>query len=84
MIGRQRKIDIFTKERRAKLIEEIIKYFETKRGEEIGVLAAEDLLDFFVESVANDIRNHTVENAKLVVKQNFENMEVDLEMLINK
>jgi uncharacterized protein (DUF2164 family) len=80
----KRKWDFFTKARRESLIREIITYFETKRGEQIGVLAAEDLLDFFLESVSGDIHNRTVENAKSVVKQNFENLEVDLDMLVDK
>lgn len=84
MLDTKRKWDWFTKEKKAGLVREIITYYETKRGEEIGVLAAEDLLDFFLELVSKDIHNKTIDDARNVVRQNLENLDVDLDMLRDK
>lgn len=71
-------------ERKAKIIREIVDYFNAERDEEIGVLAAEEILDFFLEAVGKDIYNKAVEDAKVTVKKGLENLEVDLEVLFNK
>ena len=80
----QRKWDIITKEKREKLIQEIITYFKTKREQEIGVLAAEDILDFFLEALCEDIYNKAIDDAKAAIKQSFENLEIDLDLLFHK
>lgn len=80
----KRKWDILSKERRGGLIREITAYFEKERGEEIGMLAAEDMLDFFQEALSKDIYNRAIEDAKITVKQNAENLEIDLDVLMNK
>ncbi|MGL5831231.1 MAG: DUF2164 domain-containing protein [Candidatus Altimarinota bacterium] len=71
-------------ERKAKIIREIVDYFNAERDEEIGVLAAEEILDFFLEAVGKDIYNKSVEDAKGTVKKGLENLEVDLDVLFNK
>lgn len=71
-------------DRKAKIIREIVDYFNAKRDEEIGVLAAEEILDFFLEAVGKDIYNKAVEDAKATVKKGLENLEIDLDVLFNK
>lgn len=80
----KRKFDLLTKERKQALIKEIITFFKTKRDEEIGIIAAEEILDFFLEALAEDIFNKGIEKSKDVIKQNFENLEIDLDLLLNK
>jgi len=80
----KRKWDVLTKERRESLIKEIITYFKTKRDEELGILAAEDILDFFLENLHKDIYNKAVEDSKVTIKQNFDNLEIDLDLLFDK
>lgn len=80
----KRKWDILSKERRSGLIREIVTYFEKERGEEIGMLAAEDILDFFQEALSKDIYNRAIEDAKMIIKQNAENLEIDIDLLKNK
>jgi len=48
------------------------------------MLAADDMLEFFMKILSEDIYNRAVDDAKNVVKQNFENLEVDLYLLLNK
>jgi uncharacterized protein (DUF2164 family) len=71
-------------ERRRKCIKDIIAFFQDERDTEIGVIAAEEVLDFFLETLAEDIYNKGVEDAKNVFKQKLEDLEIDLDMLLNK
>lgn len=80
----KRKWDILSKERRESLIREIVSYFKTEKDQEIGILAAEDILDFFLEALHKDIYNKAIEEAKITVKQSLENLDIDLDLLFNK
>lgn len=80
----KRKWDLLSKDRRSDLIKEVITYFKTKRDQEIGVIAAEDILDFFLEALSEDIYNKAINDSKTTIKQTFENLEIDLDLLLNK
>lgn len=84
MQNTKRKWDLLSKERRESLIKEIITYFKIEKDQEIGVLAAEDLLDFFLEALHKDIYNKAIEDAKTTIKQSLENIDIDLDLLLNK
>jgi len=77
-------IGFITPERRESVIREIIGYFQTERDTEIGVLAAEEILDFFLEATGKDIYNKAVADSKATIKQGLENLEIDLDLLLNK
>lgn len=80
----KRKLDVLSKECRAALIKDIIIYFETKRDQKIGVIAAEEILDFFLETLSPYIYNKAINDSKTTVKQSLENLEIDLDLLLNK
>jgi uncharacterized protein (DUF2164 family) len=80
----KRKWDLLSKERHAILIKQVITYFKTKRDQEIGVIAAEDILDFFLEALSEEIYNKAINDSKTTIKQTFENLEIDLDLLLNK
>ncbi|MDO8509985.1 MAG: DUF2164 domain-containing protein [bacterium] len=80
----KRKWDLLSKAKRKTCIDEIITFFKQKRGEKIGVIAAEDILDFFLQAIGKDIYNNGVEDSKKLLKRQFENLEVDLDLLLNK
>jgi uncharacterized protein (DUF2164 family) len=79
----KRKWDVLSKEQREALIKKVIAYFKTERDEELGVIAAEDILDFFLESLHKDIYNKAIEDSKTTIKQSFDNLEIDLDLLLN-
>ena len=79
-----RKWDMLSKDRRDSCIKQIITFFKEKRDEEIGVIAAEDILDFFLQSVGEDIYNKGIEDSKEVLKKRFDDLELDLDLLLNK
>ncbi len=76
--------DFLPKEKRDVLIREISAYFETEHDQQIGVIAAEDILDFFLQALGKDIYNKAVGDAKMTIQQSLENLDVDLDTLLRK
>ncbi len=70
-----------TKETRSRLIAEIIGYFQSERDEEIGIIAAEEVLDFFLEKIAPDIYNRGVSDAQAQFKKQLEGLDFELDLL---
>jgi len=73
---------LLTKDQRKSSIEAIITFFSNERGEEIGVIAAEEVLDFFLHDLAGKFYNKGVADAKDTVKKRFDDLEADLDMLV--
>lgn len=80
----KRKWDLLSKEKRDFLIRETIMFFKKERDEDLGMIAAEDILDFFLQSLVGEIYNKAIEDAKITIKQSFENLDIDLDMLLGK
>jgi uncharacterized protein (DUF2164 family) len=83
MKSQKRDWDPLSKERRAGLLREIITHFKTSHDQEIGMLAAEDILDFFLQSLGPDLYRKAINDTRNVVRQNAENLDVDLDLLIH-
>ncbi len=77
----KRKGDLLSKESKDNAIKEIIHYFSTERSEEIGVIAAEDMLHFFLQTCGEDIYRKGVQHTRVVLRQNLDNLETDLDLL---
>lgn len=54
--------------------EEIKKFFYEERDEELGDLASELVLDFFIEKLAKDFYNMGVNDAKNYFEERLENV----------
>ncbi len=61
-----------------KTISLIQDYFAKERDEEIGNLAAEFLLDFFIEEIGAIIYNHAIDDARKYLKLRMEDIEYGL------
>lgn len=78
----QRKMDIqLTSEERGRLIKEIQHFFSEERDEELGIIAAETILDFFTGDLGSIIYNKALDDAKIWLIKRMENTEVDYDML---
>lgn len=55
--------------RKKRIIEDIIEYFYKERGEEIGILAADLLYEFFIESIGSEIYNQGLMDAKKFIEE---------------
>ena len=52
----------------------IIKYFSEERGEDLGELASELVLDFFLEELAPNIYNQGIEDSYVYMKDGIEDL----------
>ncbi|MBT3539305.1 DUF2164 domain-containing protein [Candidatus Parcubacteria bacterium] len=77
----KRSWDVLTKKERRAAIEKIITFFAEERDEEIGIIAAEQVLDFFLELTGGKIYNRAIDNAKDWLKIRLINLDIDAEEL---
>ncbi|MEO6536628.1 MAG: DUF2164 family protein [Candidatus Paceibacterota bacterium] len=68
----ERNTNLLSKEERKIATDAIIGYFFTERKEEIGVIAAEDILNFFLLHVGTQIYNNGLEIARSAIDKGFE------------
>ncbi len=81
MANSGKKWDLLSDETRKRSIQETIDFFKIERDEEIGIIAAGNILDHFLESVAYEIYNSGVEDSLRLLKERFESLELDMESL---
>ena len=67
----------FSPEEKKKMQEEIIYFFQEEREEELGIIGAETILDFFLAVLGETIYNKALDDVKLWLTRNVENMESD-------
>jgi uncharacterized protein (DUF2164 family) len=78
----ERKTSIkLTKEEQNMFINEIQLFFREERNEEIGIIAAEAVMDFFMENIGILIHNKTLDEAKIWFTKRMEDTGFDYEML---
>lgn len=80
----KRKWDLLTKPERKRVSEEIIRFFKEERDEEIGMIAAEEVLDFFLKSSALFIYSKGIEDSKILLQKRFEDISIDLDVMQEK
>lgn len=84
MANIKRSWDLISEDKRKAAIKEIINFFANERSEEIGVIAAETVLDFMLQMMAPDIYNKGVSDSLDFIKERLEGMGPDLEALLKK
>lgn len=75
---------LLTPEQKTSAIEEIIRFFETEREETIGVIAAEEVLDLFLETMGKEIYNNAISNSVKFVKSRLEGLDFEMETSLKK
>ncbi len=80
----KRNWDLISEEKRKESIEEIIYFFKNERDEEIGIIAAESILDHFLQIVGIQIYNKGIEDSIVFLKNRFESIEIDIGSLLKK
>lgn len=63
--------------------EELILFFENERNEKIGVVAAEEILNFFLQSIGSKLYNKGINDAKKVLRSRMDELNYDLDDLID-
>lgn len=75
--------DIISDERRRIIITDIINYFECERGEKMGVIAAEEILDFMLQTFGSDVYNGEASSLNFL-KERFQSLEIDMSAILKK
>lgn len=70
------------KRKKQECIKELIDYFENERDEEIGMIAAENILDQVLQNVAVHLYNKGVNDSISLLNGQLENLQFDMESLI--
>ncbi len=68
----------FSKQHKDKMISEIQRFFYEERGEEIGLIAAENAYDFFKDQLGPYFYNKALRDARELVEQKMNTLEEDL------
>ncbi len=76
-----RKWDTTNKEIQQKCIDEIITRVEEIGDGQVGVIAAQDIIDIVSENLGPEIYNLGVKDAKKAVTERFHDLEVDIDLL---
>ena len=79
----QRKWDIVPPEKKREFLQEVIGFFKRERDQDIGLIAAENVLDFFSDLLGPHFHNKAVQDAKNIIQQALDNVEVDLSVLLD-
>lgn len=66
-----------TSEDKKKLLEEIKHFFSEERGEDLGIIASENVLDFFLDTMGRQIYDKALNDAKYWFQRQMENIESD-------
>lgn len=61
---------------------QLIRFFDKELDEEIGVIAAESILNFFLQQVGPTLYNQGVTDAKLALEKRMDDLNYDLDDLI--
>jgi uncharacterized protein (DUF2164 family) len=80
----KRKWDILTDDQKQVAQREIIGFFQKELDQEIGIIIADKLLDFFQEMNFPATYNYAIEDSKKLLRQRFVDFEIDLDLLTNK
>ncbi|KKU50917.1 MAG: hypothetical protein A3A28_01585 [Candidatus Sungbacteria bacterium RIFCSPLOWO2_01_FULL_47_32] len=76
--------DFLSDEQRRTVIDEIIGYFATEKNETIGVVAAENILDFFLQSAGNAIYNKALDDIKPFLASELESTLLNIDISLRK
>ncbi len=66
------------KEQKTQIVAMVQQYFREERGEEIGDLAAEFLIDFMIKQMGPFIYNQAIEDVQAVLNQKMAALEEDV------
>lgn len=67
----------FTMEEKKKMIDQIQYFFKAERDEDLGIIASETILDFFINTLGTDFYNKALDDTLLWLKRGAENLEAD-------
>ncbi|MCL2254356.1 MAG: DUF2164 domain-containing protein [Lachnospiraceae bacterium] len=67
----------FKTEEKKELLSDIQAFFQEERGETIGLIAAEKVLDFFIDIMGAHVYNKALDETQMWFKRYMDNIEAD-------
>ena len=61
----------------------LISFFENERDEKIGVIAANQILNYFLQSIGSRLYNKGIDDSKHAIKNHYEELQYDLDDLLD-
>jgi len=80
----KRSWDVLSAEERQAALTALIDYFATERDEKLGIIAAEELLDVFLQQVGTTVYNHGVDAATQLFKAKVAELDADIAITVKK
>lgn len=81
MSKKANKFEFISEEKKQEYLKEIISFFDHERDEEIGFVAAEQVLDFFLTTIGDDLYKKAVKDLKELLRERIEDLEIELDSL---
>ena len=79
--NKKNKFSFKSEEEKLQYINSIVAFFDSERDEEIGIIAAEKILDFFIETMGQEIYSTAIRDSKDLIKKKVEDLEVELDII---
>lgn len=80
-MSRTSQLSIVSEDQKKELIEQIISFFQNERDESIGIIAAENMLEFMLNHAGKFAYNKGLDDAKSFLKQSLDDLEVNIDSL---
>jgi uncharacterized protein (DUF2164 family) len=80
----KRNWDVLTDDERKHALDEIIGYFATERNEDIGIIAAQSLLDMFLRTTGVTLYNHALDDLRPLLEKNLATALLDVDISLRK
>ena len=76
--------DVLSKDERQKITNEIITFFADERNEKIGVVAANQILDFFLRTTGGFIYNKALDDTKTFFEKKLVDSIFEIDVFLRK
>lgn len=76
--------DLLSNEQRRLAIDAIITYFKEELDQEIGIIAGEHILDFFLRTTTSAVYNRALDDMKPFLEKNLESTLFDIDVHLRK
>ena len=72
-----------TDEEKKSVREALILFFENERDEKIGIIAADEIINFFLQTIGSKLYNKGINDAKKALNNRTEELNYDLDDLMD-
>ncbi len=77
----KRKFDSVSKETEKNCVNEIITRIEEIEGGDVGIIAAQDIIEIVTQNLGPEIYNNGLKDAKKLFQEKFSDLETDISIL---